>query len=223
MMLPVFYKEYLKTRFIWTALLLVNLAVMIYIAADTRHLFIMDHPEMVWHRLMYLGSVHFGVMKFLPTVTGVLLSVAQFLPEMRDERFRLSLHLPVEIHSAVMAHVAFGMVAAAGIILLDMGLLAYITALYFPVEAVSLSIKTAAPWCSAGFVVYLGVALVLLEPLYPLKAALTAMAAATAGLFLHRATPGAYGPVMVRLLLLSALLIPGVLLPAYRFRFRRIS
>lgn len=223
MIRPILHKEWLKTWRNWTALVFVNMAVMAYIAIDTRHLFMMDHPEIVWHRVMYLGSIHFGAMRLLPLITGALLGAVQFLPEMKDERFRLSLHLPLKLHSVVMGHVAFGLCALGAIVLADIGLLVYITSLYFPKEAVVLSLWTVAPWCTAGFVAYLGVALGLLEPKYHLKAALISMAIAVAALFLHRTYPGAYEPVLPILALSSALLIPGILLPAYRFRFRRIS
>lgn len=223
MIRPILHKEWLKTWRSWTALVFVNMAVMAYIAIDTRHLFVMDHPEIVWYRVMYLGSIYFGAMRLLPLITGALLGAAQFLPEMKDERFRLSLHLPLKLHSVVMGHVAFGLCALGAILLVDIGVLIYITSLYFPREAVELSLWTVAPWCTAGFVAYLGVALGLLEPKYHLKAALISVAIAVAALFLHITYPGAYGPVLPILIIPSALLIPGILLPAYRFRFRRIS
>lgn len=223
MIQSIIYKEWIKTWRNWSALVCLNMAVMAYIAVETRHLFVMDHPEMVWYRVMHLGSIHFGAMKLLPLVTGALLGAAQFLPEMRDERFRLSLHLPVKLHSVVMGHVAFGLCALGIIVLADMGVLVNITSLYFPKEAVEMSLWTVAPWCTAGFVAYLGVALGLLEPKYHLKAALISVSIAMAALFLQNTSPGAYRPVMLALVLSSALLIPGVLLPAYRFRFRRMS
>ncbi|EFC90894.1 conserved hypothetical protein [Dethiosulfovibrio peptidovorans DSM 11002] len=223
MLRSIIYKELLKTWRGWTALMFLNMAVIAYIAAETRSMFVMDHPEIVWYRVMYLGSVHFGSLRSIPLLTGALLGAAQFLPEMRDERFRLSLHLPVELHKVVTAHVAFGLFALGAILLTDMGILAVLTASYFPLEAVTMSLWTAAPWCLAGFVAYLGTALALLEPKYHLKAALIAVAIALSELYMYRPSPGSYRTILSTLALFSALLVPGVLLSAYRFRFRRLS
>ena len=70
---------------------------------------------------------------------------------------------------------------------------------------------------------YLGLTLALLEPTYRLKAYHLAVAAGVAGLFLLPATPGGYSPITPILAVPLLLLIPAVLLPAYRFRYRRVS
>ena len=82
---------------------------------------------------------------------------------------------------------------------------------------------TALPWTLAGLAAYLGVTLGLLEPSYRLKFFNLAVAAGVAGLFLFPAEPGGYAFLLVKLALPLLLMIPAVLLPAYRFRYRRVS
>ncbi|MCG8334702.1 MAG: hypothetical protein MJE63_09305, partial [Proteobacteria bacterium] len=102
MLKSVFFKEYLKIRWLFFTLAALNLVLMIYIFIDTRQLFIMDHAEMVWYRVLHLGQIHYDDLKYAPIATGIVLAFIQYLPEMMGERLRLSLHLPVSPHRLIM-------------------------------------------------------------------------------------------------------------------------
>ena len=220
---PIYYKEYLKIRWPWLTLLVLNGLLMAYIFIDTRRLFILDHAEIVWYRVMHLNQIYYTHMKYAPLITGLLLAGIQYLPEMVAERLRLSLHLPVSPHRLILAHILVGLTAALLIILVNVTGLALITARIFPVEAVATALWTIVPWCMAGLTAYLGLTLALLEPTYRLKVYHLVVAAGVAGLYLLPATPGGYSPSMPILAVPLLLLIPAVLLPAYRFRYRRVS
>jgi hypothetical protein len=75
----------------------------------------------------------------------------------------------------------------------------------------------------AGVAAYLGVTLGLLEPAYGLKLFNLSITAGVAGLLLHAVDPGGYRPLLPLLCVPVLLMVPAVLLPAYRFRYRRIS
>jgi hypothetical protein len=223
MLKPIFYKEFLKIRWPWLTLLALNGLLMAYIFVESRRLFAVDHAEMVWYRVLHLGQIHYGRLQYAAVITGLLLGGIQYLPEMIGERLRLSLHLPVSPHRLTLAHVLVGLTAACLIIGLDLAALAVITARFFPIEAVATALWTALPWQIAGLVAYLGATLGLLEPDYRLKLFNMAVAAAVAGLFLHPAEPGGYTFLLSILVVFVLLMIPAVLLPAYRFRYRRVS
>ncbi|BBO76505.1 hypothetical protein DSCW_39220 [Desulfosarcina widdelii] len=220
---PISLKEYLKIRWLWLSLLALNGLLMAYVYVETRRLFIFDHAEIVWYRVMQLGQVHYHHLKCAPLITGLLLAAIQYLPEMIGERLRLSLHLPVSPHRLVMAHVLVGLTALGLVIALDLSALSLITARFFPAEAVATALLTALPWCLAGMAAYLGATLALLEPGYRLKLFNLAVAAGVAGLFFRPAEPGGYLLQWCNLAAFLLLLIPAVLLPAYRFRYRRVS
>lgn len=113
---------------------------------------------------------------------------------------------------------------AAGIIVaLDLTALALITARYFPAEAVATTLISAIPWGMAGVAAYLGVTLGLLEPAFRFKLFNLAIAAGVAGVFFYPADPGGYLHLLPLLCVPVLLMIPAVLLPAYRFRYRRDS
>jgi hypothetical protein len=220
---PIYFKEFLKIRWLWLTLVALNGLIMAYIYVETRRLFVLDHAEIVWYRVMHLSQIHYSLLKYAPVITGLLLAAIQYLPEMVGERLRLSLHLPVSPHRLIMAHVLVGLTALGLVIALDLSALSLITARFFPAEAVATALWTALPWCLAGVAAYLGVTLALLEPGYRLKLFNLAVAAGVAGLFLLSAAPGGYLFQLAHLAPFLLLLIPAVLLPAYRFRYRRVS
>jgi hypothetical protein len=220
---PILFKEYLKIRWLWLMLVALNLLLMGHIYIDARHLFAMDHAEMVWYRVIHLGQIHYAGLKYAPMLTGLLVACIQYLPEMAGERLRLSRHLPVSPHRLILAHVVVGLTAVVLVIVLDMASLALISFMYFPTEAVSSALATSLPWGLAGLASYLGVTLALLEPGYRLKLFNLAISAGVVGLFLYPAEPGGYRDTLAFLGLLVVFMIPAVLLPAYRFRFRRVT
>ena len=221
MLKAIFFKEFFKIRWLWLIILLMNLALTAYIFITTRNLFILDHPEVVWYRVLHLGQIHFKDLKYIPLLSGILIACFQYLPEMWGERLRLSLHLPISPHILILAHVLVGLTAYGTVALLDLTALWVITAQYFPKEAVMTSLVTALPWTMAGVAAYLGGTLALLEPNFRLKVFNMAVAAGVAGLFLHNPNPGSYGPALPWLILPLLLMVLSVLLPAYRFRYRR--
>ncbi|MBN1932477.1 MAG: hypothetical protein JW786_12815 [Desulfobacterales bacterium] len=219
----ILFKEYLKIRLPWLTLLILNGGLMAYVAIATRHLFVMDHAEMVWYQVLHLGRIHYSHLKYAPVVTGLLLSCIQYLPEMTSERLRLTLHLPVSPNRLIIAHIMVGLTAFGLILFVDLTALTLITSWYFPFEAVTTALWTALPWAMAGAAAYLGATLGLLEPNYRLKLFNLAIAAGVVGLYLYPLSPGAYRLLGFKLTVPVLLLIPAVLLPAYRFRYRRVS
>jgi hypothetical protein len=223
MLKSIFLKEFFKIRRLWLIIFSMNLALTAYIFISTRQLFILDHPEVVWYRVLHLGQIHFENLRFAPLLSGILIACIQYLPEMREERLRLSLHLPISPHMLILAHALVGLTAFGTIALADLASLWVITALYFPKEGVITTLITAMPWIMAGVAAYLGGALTLLEPGYPRKILNFIVAAGVAGLFLQKHDPGSYAPSLFWLILILVPMTLSLLLPAYRFRYRRTN
>lgn len=223
MLASIFYKEYLKIRRAWLIIASCNLLLLAKIFIDTRQLFLQDHAEIVWYRVMHLGQMNYEMFQYAPLLTGLSLSCFQFLPEMTGERLRLSLHLPFSPHRLILAHVITGLAAVALIIGIDLVALTAIESTYFPVESVHTALFTVLPWCAAGLSAYLGGTLGLLEPNIKRRLFNLAIAAGVTGLFLHHAAPAAYAKALPLLLAFMLLLAPAVLLPGYHFRLRRVS
>lgn len=219
----VFFKEAMKLRTGWIVLTALNLAVMARIYVSTRQLFRLDHAEIVWYRVMGLGQIPYGDYRYIPAITGAAFACLQFLPEMRGERFRLSLHLPVPENTLIIAHLFAGLCGLAAICLADALSLVWLMGEYFPRETVSASLLTMAPWILAGFTAYLGVTLALLEPSLKLRLATLLLTFGLAAPMLEDALPGAFAPSLPVFACAPLLLLLASLLPAYNFRHRRVE
>jgi len=223
MIQAIFRKEFFKIRVMWLLVFIANLCLLMHIWISTRRLFLLDHAEVVWYRVLQLGQIHFEHLKYAPLLSGILIACFQFLPEMWGERFRLSLHLPVSAGFVTMGHLLAGLFAYALVGLADLGGLWLITSIYFPEQGIMVSLLTALPWAMAGICAYLGMALTLLEPDFRLKAVNLALTAGMASCYLINAQPGAFGPSLPVLIVPLALMMPAVMVPVFRFRYRRMG
>ena len=223
MITAVFRKEFFKIRRLWLMVLLLNLAVCAYLWVTTRRLFILDHPEVVWYRVLHLGQIHYDILRYVPVATGILVGCIQYLPEMWGERLKLSLHLPMSSHVLILIHVWVGLTAVLLALLPDVVVLTWVTAKYFPFQAVVTTWQTVFPWFLAGIGAYLSTTLILLEPHYKRKLFNLALGAGYVTLFLMPAEPGSFAHLNLPLILPLVCMALSVLLPAFRFRYRRIQ
>nr|WP_319392290.1 hypothetical protein [uncultured Desulfobacter sp.] len=223
MIQAIFRKEFFKIRLLTLFTLAAHIAVLLFIYVSTRRLFILDHPEVVWYRVLHLGRIHYGLLKYIPLISGILIACFQFLPEMWGERFRLSLHLPVSPAFVALSHLVVGITVYCAMALVDLCGLGLITGLFFPWQGIKISLLTALPWTMAGAGAYLGMALALLEPDFRLKAVNLIIGAGVTGLYLQDVDPGAYSPSLVLLMVPLLLMMPAILLPVFRFRYRRVG
>ena len=223
MIQAIFRKEFYKIRVMWLLVFIANLCLLMHLWISTRRLFLLDHAEVVWYRVLQLDQIHFEYLKYAPLLSGILIACFQFLPEMWGERFRLSLHLPVSAGFVAMGHLLAGLFAYTLVGVADLGGLWLITSIYFPEQGITVSLLTALPWTMAGICAYLGMALTLLEPDFRLKAVNLTLTAGIAGCYLINAQPGAFGPTLPLLIVPLALMMPAVMVPIFRFRYRRMG
>ncbi|AGW14767.1 hypothetical protein [Megalodesulfovibrio gigas] len=219
MIQSILHKEWRKA---WRpALVLVagNAAAAGQVWLSTRQLFRREHAEVVWYQTMQLGLPFFHLLKYLPLATGAALAMAQFLPEMRQERLRLSLHLPVNTTALILVHLLAGLVGLAACLAVQaVGLWASVHA-WFPREMTAHAFAIWGPWALAGVAGYLGMALALLEPSFLRRLGNLTIAAGAAWLFLLPTPAGQAGSLSPAVLL--PLLALAVLHAAGRYRNRR--
>lgn len=219
----VFYKEFIKTRFCLLMLAAGSLAFMGWIWLGVHRLFLLDHPEIVWYRVMDLGQIPYSALTFFPAVCACTFCGCQFLPEMRDERLRISLHLPCGMAPLILAHLLFGFVFLFLLYLLDILLLLSMMGRYFPHEAVFMALATCLPWFLAGFYAYLCTACAILEPQKKAKLMGVMLGIGFCAPLLSRAAPGVLAPCLPYFALLLPLLLVGLLLPSMNFRHRKVQ
>ena len=219
----ILYKEIVKMRIVWPLLFAFNAAFMGWLFVSVRQLFRADHPEVVWYRVMHLGQVHYTAMRYLPLCVGVAFACLQFLPEMRDERLRLSLHLPTSSNGVILTHLAAGLFVLGIIYLFDTAALLAMTIYYFPAGVVSTTLLTFAPWVLAGVTGYMGTTLALLEPGLKQRVFILAVTAGLVSAMTMRSVPGSFANGLPLFLLVIPLLLIAALLPGYHFRHRRVD
>lgn len=220
MFYSILYKEWLKLRRYWVIAFIFNVAVMVYLFIDLRHLFAIEHAEMIWYQAFEIGTIHYLYLKYISAITGIIIGTAQFVPEMIGHRFRLSLHLPVRPSALVILSVSIGLTAVAIIGLADLALLYGTIRQFYPCEAAVSAILTVLPWQFAGLIIYMGIALVALEPQLIRRLVYLAIACSFACLFYQGNDYECYNRLIWKMFLVSSLFIPSVLLPAYRYRSR---
>ncbi len=164
------YKESIKTRHSILLLTLFNIAVLFWNFLSVRRLFMLDHSEVVWYRVMDLGQVPYTSLSMIPPLTALIFCAVQFLLEMRDARIRISLHTPCDSSIMVLAHAFYGILFLTTLFALDALLLFFTMHHYFPYEVAISAVYDAMPWFVSGLFVYLGGCFVLLEPQIKRKA-----------------------------------------------------
>ncbi|MBQ3058859.1 MAG: hypothetical protein IJD16_00880 [Desulfovibrio sp.] len=219
----IFFKECIKTRLCMLVLTLISLTYMAWIWLGVHRLFLLDHPEIVWYRVMDLGQIPYGALAVLPVVCACIFCCCQFLPEMRDERLRISLHLPCGMAQLMLAHFFFGLLFLALLYLLDGLLLTLMLQRHFPQEAVHTAHLTSLPWFLAGFFAYLCTAYAILEPQRRSRLVGVLLGLGLCAPLLLTTAPGALAPALPWFALLLPLLLAGLLLPSMNFRHRRVQ
>ncbi len=220
MFLSILYKEWLKVRLYWVIAFLLNVALFVYLFIRLRHLFAIEHDEMIWYQAFEIGTLHYSHIKYLLIITGMIIGAAQFIPEMLGHRFRLSFHLPVRPNALALWAVFIGLFAVSVICILDAFLLYTIIGNFFPSEAAKSALLTASPWLFAGLTAYVGTALIALEPQLPRKLVYIAITGGFVWLFCQGSDYESYNRALCKLALISLLFFPSAILPAYRYRNR---
>jgi len=222
MLISIIAKELMKLRNFWAVAFALNLSIVAYIYISMNKLFRMDHPEVVWYYSLHLGEMFFDDFKYIPLFTGVFFATAQFLPEMRNQRFRISLHLPVKPYMVVFAHVFVGISAIVSIFALDTVAFYAMSAKVFPVEYALRVMITVVPWCMGGVAAYMGTTLVLLEPAWRVRFINFIISAGLVAIFFMPADTGTYVYMLSPMWNILVLFAITLLIPAHRFRYRRV-
>ena len=161
-----FYKEWIKTRKIIGLLVVIFIGLISYIFIE------------ILQQLRTSGAVNFvesvvqkdilllPLIKYLPVLSGILLAISQYTPEMQNKRLKLTLHLPMSESSIVSAMVGYGFIVMLSLLAVSFAILLIGLGILFPAEIVCANFLSALPWFLAGFAGYLLATWVCLEPVW---------------------------------------------------------
>lgn len=169
------FKEWVKLRlFFWIPLVLVGLALADY-GVSLRTVMSVHGEAATWFGFLSRPSVIFDKIEWALIASGVILALAQSVPECIRGRLRLSLHLPIDHWKALAAWAGTGLGYLALLILFTFCAMAAIHAsLRFPLELSLPICRTILPWGLAAMVSWCAVAAAVAEPSWARRALLLA-------------------------------------------------
>ena len=212
------FKEWLKIRWAFLAMVVVCVGMTVNIALDLSHLMTMERPMNVWSYIILMQYPFYSSLRYIPLLVGCAIAVTQFVPEVIQSRLKLSLHLPLRENHVLLWMVAYGGCMVAGLLLLEMLAMVVVTLAYFPSEVMWNMVWTMAPWFVAGLGAYFLIATIVVEPRWMRRIFLILLAYGFLDALVLRVAIKAYQPSLAWFIALTALTTIGVLLSGHRFR-----
>ena len=174
MLRAIIFKEWLKIRWVFLGLLVVNLLVIANIYINISNLLKDYSANMIWIKLIFNEALFYDDITYLPLLSGILIGVFQFFPEINQKRLKLTFHLPVKESRMLLNMVLVGLISLLLIYLADIITLGLISIHFFPYELFISMSATIFPWMLAGAAGYFLMAMVFIEPNWSKRVILTA-------------------------------------------------
>lgn len=218
MIRSIFYKEYLKLRLFWCLALVIHGGVLAYILLSIRSTLLTSGAMETWATMIGRDVLMVNTLMYIPLLTGAVLALCQWLPEMQVKRIRLTLHLPIDYTRSIGTMLLCSLVGLCTLFALDAAVLAIVEQAWMPRELVLRTFLTCLPWFFGGLLVYTVLSWCILEPQWKMRCVNLLIGLPLVGLCFLTAQPACYIPMFPWLALL--LIATGVL-PFYSiYRFK---
>lgn len=203
-------KEWAKTGRCFLCMVAVVAAVVAWQMIDISKTVDFQGISSLWEDMLEHDSVLISMLQYLPPVAGLVLAVAQYVPEVQQKRLKLTLHLPYPQTRMMLVMYGYGMVLLCLVALCQTMALHIFMRHYLPGVLVSVIIQSTLPWHMAALMAYTWVAAVCLEPTWRMRLAYLCVAAALVGCCYLSPVAGAYNrfvPLLAVWTVLSASVI----------------
>ncbi len=204
------FKEWLKTRQVFFISLILTAAVSTYVILMMARLIQLKGVDHLWLIMILKDNSFVDTLKYIPTLVGIAIAVAQMVPEMSQKRLKLTLHLPYPQFTMVGIMLATGIAELLFIYLIQLAAIGIYDSGILPSELTWRVLLTMIPWCFAGFSAYLFTCSICLEGTWKRRIMLALLGIAV--LFAYFAQPAleAYNSVLLLIFLFICL---SVILP----------
>ena len=162
----IFYKEWLKIRWIYFAMSAVSLLILGYILLNISHDLKFIKAPSYLYQVIFMGAKFYSIYMYIPLLTGLVIAISQFVPEVHSSRLKLTLHLPENENKILIEMISVGFLFLILLFLFSIIVLAIIVRIYFPTEIVNSVLYTSSPWFIAGIAVYFAVSMIIIEPIW---------------------------------------------------------
>lgn len=207
MIQSLYYKEWLKSRWILLVIFLAFIGIISYSFITISQNIRVGGINPVWDFIVQKGIYYFGYIKYFPLVAGILLAVTQYVPEMSDKRLKLTLHLPLPESKIMYTMLSYGIVCLCIIFLLAYTIIYAGTTYYFPSEIAFWNAIVILPWILGGIVSYSLTTWICIEPVWRQRILNSLISILIISLFYFDCVPEAYNPSIGYLLAITILTI----------------
>lgn len=212
------YKEWIKTRWFLLVALIAHWGFIGYSLLRVHRVESLHGADHVWVVMMTHDQVFVDLMQFVPLITGLLLGLFQFCPEMYHKCLKLTLHLPIGHLCISNQMLMYGVGAMLLLSVTDyLILLVYLQSL-LPVELYGRILLTALPWYLAGMAAYLMTSWIVLEPAWSRRIFNICVALLVLRVYFVSSTPCAYSRIAWALTIFTLLLASLVVISIKRFK-----
>jgi hypothetical protein len=167
MFIALSYKEWLKTRWVLLAAIILGITSILTIFLNLGAIAEFNDANAVWNYIVYKKYLFYGDFKFVPAIIGFIIAVAQFYSEANNLRLKLTLHLPLNENKLLFYMLGYGTLIQFVLHIIFILLLSFVTSLFFPSEIVVSQFYTVLPWIFSGFVTYFFVSAIMVDTLWP--------------------------------------------------------
>ena len=179
------FKEWLKTRWIILSIIVLTLLVLIKIFLTVAYDIRFYEANNYWYNLIFRNIIFFSWLLYIPALSGLILAIAQYYPEISEKRLKLTLHLPVKEEKILMIMIIYGLISLFIIFVLTILTAGLLCAYFFPAELSKSAMITSYPWFLAGFVTYFSAAGIFIEPRWTQRIAMIIISIAFASFLLY--------------------------------------
>lgn len=177
MIKSIIYKEWIKVRVTFAAILLLNILVVLSISVSISNNFKFFDAASIYSKAIFYQDLFFIDLMFIPFITGLILGIIQYFPEMNANRLKLTLHLPMNESKTLLSIQFFGLALLLLIFLLDTLSIAIVGGIYFSSEIINGFLLVSLPWYLSGFAVYIMISVIFIEPLWSRRVLLIILSA----------------------------------------------
>ena len=109
MIKAIFYKEWIKTKWIFILSAIVLLGFSIYLIFNIYRMIELKGAVHIWEVMIQRDALFIDTIKFIPPIIGILFGITQFVPEMQRKCLKLTLHLPCDSRKMILSMTGYGL------------------------------------------------------------------------------------------------------------------
>ncbi len=214
----VIFKEWLKIRWFLIILSLIGIMAAGNVFLKVQHNIAFNEATKYWYLILFQNHQYFSNLKFVPLFIGLTIAAAQYIPEIVNRRIKLTFHLPINENKILIMMLGFGTISLLAIYAIMIFIFTGLSNHFFAKEIVQAATISVTPWFLAGFGAYFLAALIILEAIWKYRIAYFITTCAFVLLYFENSVAGGYGPVNLKMAVLTLLISVSLLFSAYRFR-----